>query len=357
MTSLPDPARPRLTQPARRVARGALRMLSAAAWRTLHPSAREPFVEAPRPTPLPRVHVETDDGWVLPLFRLDPAAGGRGEPVLLLHSVAGSAHAFRYGGEALAHALAAAGYTVFLATHRGDDDAQAPASGGSVRIADIARRDLPAALLHVGRLCGAPRVHLIGHGLGALLAMDLAATHRDEVASVTALAPPVALPRVASHARGLAVALGLLPAHWAVPVRSMARLGVPLIEGGQAPGERIRGQLAYTTEDVPLAVAEELLRWIDVGEPSLVPGVDLLASLAGARAPLHVLQGTADTLALPHGAAAVAGAWGGEVQVTSCEGYGHLDLLLARDVAHVVHAPLLAALGGHRDRCWDRSVA
>ncbi len=352
MTYLPDPVRPRLTQPARRMARGALRLLSAAAWRTLHPSTREPFVEAPRPTPLPRLHVETPDGWVLPLFRLDPAPGGAGDPILLVHSAAGSAHAFRYGSEGLAQALAAAGYTVFLATHRGDQDAQAPLRPTAVRLADVAALDLPEALMAVREATGAHAVHVGGFGLGAVLAMGLAARCRDEVASVTALAPPLCLPTPSTHARSVAVALGLLPAHWSVPLRSLARAGVPLIEGGVSPGDRLRGQLAYTTEDLPLSVAEELLDWVARGTPHLAPGVDFEASLADARAPLHVLQGSDDTLARPESAARAQAAWGGETTVTQVAGAGHLDLLLGRDVAADVHKPLIEWLVTHRDRAW-----
>jgi pimeloyl-ACP methyl ester carboxylesterase len=303
--------------------------------------------------------VETDDGWVLPLFRLDPAARDTAEPVLLVHSVAGSAHAFRYGGEALATALRDAGYRVFLATHRGDLDAVAPPGAGRVRLADLARRDLPAALQGVLAATGAQRVHVVGFGLGALLSLDLAATWRDEVASVTALAPPLRLPVARTHARALQLALGLLPAHWAVPVRSVARLGLPLIEGGDLPGERLRGQVAYNLEDVPVALAEELLGWFEAGEPSLVPGVDLLASLARGAAPLHLITGGDDALAPAAGAADALAAWGGEGHHTSVPELGHLDLLMGRASASQVHPPLLQWLDERRDDAWaeGRTVA
>lgn len=352
MTFLLDPQRPRLTQPARRAAATALRLVTAAAWRTLHPSAREPFVEAPRPPPLPRVHVETDDGWVLPVFRMDPAPGGSGEPVLLVHSIAGSADAFRYGNEALAHALCRAGFSVYLATHRGDRDAMAPVGGGAASVAHIATRDLPRALLEVLRHSGASSAHVLGFGLGALLAMELGARMVHEVASVTALAPPLRLPAVSTEARGVQLALQLLPSHWAVPLRTMARLGVPLIEGGPCPGERVRGTLAYATDDVPVAVAQELMSWIRSGRPEVIPHVDFEASLGAAKAPLHVMTGSADTVALPGSSEAAMAAWGAAADHTRIDDHGHLDLLLGREVAEQVHGPLVAWLSRHRARSW-----
>jgi len=352
MTLPLDRTRPRLTQPARRVASRALRLVTAAAWRTLHPSVREPFVEAPRPEPLPRLHVETHDGWSFPLFRVDPCPGGAGEPVILLHSLAGSPHAFRYGADSLAATLSAEGYAVYLACYRGDADAIRSVGAPAPSLDAVARIDLPAALQRVRAHAGAERVHLLGFGLGALLAMDLGARRPDHTATVTALAPPLRVPRVRSELRAAQLAMQLIPSSWRVPVRAMGRASLPLIEGERCRGDRLRGSLAYATDDVPVAMVQQLLEWVHEARPSLVRGVDLAACLAQGTAPLHVLVGTQDPVALPGSAAAAAASWGGRCTQHHVADHGHLDLLVGRRAPELVFDPVLGWLSEHRERSW-----
>ena len=288
---------------------------------------------------------------MFPLFRVPACPGGSGEPVLLLHGVAHSAQGFVYGSDNLATALASAGYEVFLATHRGDGEARGPGRVPAT-LDGVARIDLPAALASVRAATGASMVHVMGYGLGALLALDLGARCPDEVASVTALAPPLRVPAARTEMRAAQLALQLLPAHWSMPFRTLTRVALPLVEGEGCPGERLRGSMAYTTDDVPVAMVRQLLDWVDGGRPSLVEGVELEASLGRARAPLHVLVGASDTVALPASAAAAVAAWGGRATPHTVPGHGHLDLLYGHDVGEAVHERVITWLQPLRERSW-----
>ncbi len=352
MTSLPDRTRPRLTQPVRRASASALRLAGAAVWRTLHPALRERFLEAPRPAPLPRVHVESCDGWSVPLFRVPTVPGASGEPVLLLHTAACAAEALRYGADSLAHALSEAGFAVFLAAQRGDREASGP-DGAAPRFRDVVGEDLPAMLAAIREHTGAERVHVMGFGLGALLAMDLGARCPDEVASVSALAPPLRWPSWRSEARRLHLAARLAPPSWSLPLRAASRIGVPLVGSpGSAEGARLRGALAYTGEDVPVGMLAEMARWLAVGRVELVPGQELEAACRAARAPLHVVRGSEDAVCAAASLSAARVGWGGAVQVTEIPGYGHVDLVFGAQAAVDVFAPCVGWLAARRAVSW-----
>jgi len=110
--------------------------------------------------------------------------------------------------------------------------------------------------------------------------------------------------------------------------------------------------MAFTTDDVPIAMVRQILEWTTDGRPSVVSGVDLEACLAGARAPLHLIVGAADRVALPSSATIAAEAWGGTSDVCEVPGFGHLDLLYGHTVADDVHAPVLRWLAPRRRRSW-----
>ena len=78
LTPTTDRPRVRFARPlARRLARGAL----ASAWALRNP--REPLARRSERTPTEARWVSTEDGWELPLRRIVPRPGARGEPIVL----------------------------------------------------------------------------------------------------------------------------------------------------------------------------------------------------------------------------------------------------------------------------------
>ena len=214
----------------------------------------------------------------------------------MAHALGMSADHLRYGsGPTLAGALRRAGFTVYLWTHRGDAEAIPPdaRARSEVDFDRILERDLPAAVDRVCADADHPRLHLVGHGLGGQLAMCWAAGRPDALGAVVAIASPVRF-TAASLARRTARALSLLPARWRIPLRAAARLSTPFLDdAGLGPvagdlhsrGARVRGGLAYASEDLPVRLLSEVLDWHREG--SLVtgrrhrPGGDLLGRGGG----------------------------------------------------------------------------
>lgn len=286
------------------------------------------------------------------MFRLPVRPGGSGEPVLLLHTAACAAEALNYGADSLAHALVEAGYAVFLAAQRGDHEAVGP-DGAVPRLRDVVSQDLPAMVARLRADTGARRVHVAGFGLGALLAMDVGARCPDDIASVTALAPPLRFPSWRSEARRLHLAARLLPPTWSLPLRAVGQVGAPLVgQSGAGDGSRLRGAMAYAGADVPAAMVAEMARWLGLGRVELEPGRELEAACASARAPLHVVHGCDDVLCGEASVAAAQGAWGGHVRRSTVDGYGHVDLVFAKQAPADVFGPCLDWLEGLRSECW-----
>lgn len=366
-TFLPDSPRPRLTPPPRTLARALLRKAGAdllryaghATWRLRQPSERGAYLEAPPVPATTDCWYTAADGWRAPLRVI--ATAGAGEPVVLAHAAGLGVGALCAG--ALASSLARAGFRVYLLQHRGDRDAVAP-SGPTVGDFDaILERDLPAAIAAACADAGYPRVHWVGHGLGGQL--GLAAATRDErLATVTAIAAPVAPVRRASEARGAAAAARLLPADWALPLRWIARGTAPFLGPealgagwctGATPGARARGVAHYAVEDARLDLLAQLAAWQRDGAWTSRGGVlDYASTLATAAAPLHVIAGDDDPLCPWVAASAATAAWGGADRTeTRLSGYGHLDPLLANDAPTRAHDPLIAWLDARRRAAWE----
>lgn len=360
--NLPDRARPRLTQPPtrRRVARWA----TAAVWRALHPAAREPFVEQGAPLPVSRVHYRTEDGWQAPLFRLEPTASASGEPVLIAHGAGFGPDLFRYGTESLVGALRAAGFAPWLLTHRLDRDAfqEGPATSREARVEEVVSVDLPTALDTIAEHSGFPRVFVIGHGLGGVLALASAARRPEALAGVVALGAPLRLPEPSTQARASLLLSMML--HADLPLRALARMGVPFADevarplAVSSPPQRLRGALAWTTEDLSRPWMAAVRRWWRDGEPTLHDGlIEVASSLADATVPLMVVSGSQDPVC-PHAAAEVAlRTWGhGDTHALRVAG-SHLDLLLGHDAARAVHRPVTDWLDARRHAAWSEQRA
>jgi len=353
---LPDIYRPRLTQPARKTLSSLARLARSAAWRTLHPATRSRFLQADQPAPLTRIYYTAPDGWQAPLFHVPAAPGGAGEPVLLAHALGVGCDGFRYGtGATLASSLAKAGFAVYLLGHRGDRCAIAPHARAlaDATFDQILGRDLPTAVAAACEHSGFPRIHFAGHGLGGLLGMSWAARAPADLASVVAIGAPLRFERVPTELRRTARALSLLPAHWEVPTRALARLAAPLLDDGAGGGARTRGVLEYASEDLPIGLLRQLLAWQDRGAPTTVDGLfDYAASLVAADVPLLAIAGGEDTIAGPD---AFHPDWGHkDAAFRVVDGLGHLDLLLGESAAERIFDPVCSWLDARRRLAWER---
>ena len=104
---------------------------------------------------------------------------GQGEPILLLHGLTRNLEDWFRIGDAFARR-----YRVIALDDRGH--------GESSKFSDPARygNAMPEDVIHLLDHLGIRRAHLIGHSMGALIALDVAVRHPDRVASVAAIAPP-----------------------------------------------------------------------------------------------------------------------------------------------------------------------
>lgn len=294
------------------------------------------------------------------MFCVDACPGGSGEPVLLLHGLVLGPQSARYGGgDTLASSLAAAGFRVYCAAHRGDRDAF---GGTEVHLDGVLEHDLPAALAAIAEDTGFARAHVVGHGLGGQLAMMLAT--RADVASVTAIAAPVRFRTPRSQVLAAHRMLSLLPPHWHLPTQTLARLSSPWLDEsaslgdhvapGATPPERLRGALHHTSDDLALGILDQLGVWVE--ENSLTSrdgGLDYVEALVSATAPLHLVHAPGDRLGHAASPDAVIARWRGVVTRRDLpESLARLDCLLGEDAPEQVFTPVVSWLDEHRRRAW-----
>lgn len=338
---------------ARTAAEAALQL----AWRGLAPGAVGPFAERPAGLAIRRLYYTADDGWQAPLFRVAPADGPWGPPVVLAHGLGLNRHALDWSTGSLTQALADAGFDVFLLEHRGDRTGLAPPGARPWDFDDLAARDVPAAVDLVRDVTGARRVLWVGHGLGGQLGLaHVGLTRGDDVAALVTLAAPVRFPVAPSHARAAAWASVLLPAGASLPLRASAMLAAPAV-GGAEGGVR-RGVLLHGAEDIGGGLARQVLRWFGTGQFVDRHGrLDYLECSRGVRTPALSVCAAADPLCGP-AAAAILEVLGGPGEELVLEGdVGHLDLLLHPAVAGRVVPKVVEFLGRWSGPCEPGAVA
>lgn len=128
-----------------------------------------PTLATPIPTQCPMTEGIADVGTAR-LRHWD--TGGRGEVIVLLHPRSGSAESYPYQQPV----FAAAGYRVISYSRRGHHGS---APGGDVDIS-FAADDLLGLMRHLG----VERFHLVGNALGGYVALDVAISQPDRVASL-----------------------------------------------------------------------------------------------------------------------------------------------------------------------------
>jgi len=106
---------------------------------------------------------------------------GGGDPVVLLHGWGSTSFMWRFA----LRALAEKGYTVIAPDLRGFGDTDKPVSGYTkAQVAD----DVATLVTKLGL---GPKLHIVGHDVGGMVAYAFAAQHRDSVRSLTIVDVPL----------------------------------------------------------------------------------------------------------------------------------------------------------------------
>ena len=163
--------------------------------------------------------------------------------------------------------------------------------------------------------CGAGRAALVGHSMGALVALDCAARHPDRVSSI-ALAGAAA--RMAVHPDMIASAQG--DAVEAIAMVSLWGLGPAAAQGGApSPGQWMLGSVARLLERAaPGVLASDLSACDAYGDAT-----PLAARIA---CPALVLAGERDMMAPARGGRALAAAIPG-ARFEAIAGAGHMMMM------------------------------
>jgi pimeloyl-ACP methyl ester carboxylesterase len=127
----------------------------------------------------------TSDGVRATLYRYVPAAGASDRTLLLLPDVGMTRHAFDFDGRGLAPHLQRAGWEVYVVEWRGSGRSEVPFGG--YRLEDLLDSDAEAAFARA--TVERRRIAVGGVGLGATIALALAARHPEQVSQVVALQP------------------------------------------------------------------------------------------------------------------------------------------------------------------------
>ncbi|MCC6624100.1 MAG: alpha/beta fold hydrolase [Deltaproteobacteria bacterium] len=328
------------------------------------------------PIPYLEHTVQTPDGWRLTLYR-SPPRGPRslegGPPPVLLIPGAG-ANRFTFGvsaGRSLAAILNARGRDVWLAELRGARSARPDARSAAVSLCLKLDLDLPAILAHIREVTGQPRVDLVGHSLGGLLAMLTAGgPHAAEVGRVVTLAAPgtfrgfVGGDAPGPVLRGLARGVEALGARIdQIALAGLARVRGPIphlvsfqrhfLPGALDVVDR-RLYLDHAVEDMPGGDLAQVARWVREGRLVDRLGKDLEARFAAVDhpvlafasprdkvVPLALVEAGFRRLGSPDKTLVRVGRDAGHAR-----DYAHADVLLAPSAVVDVLEPLAAWLDG-----------
>jgi pimeloyl-ACP methyl ester carboxylesterase len=324
-----------------------------------------------RPLPAPdRLYYRSRDGWESPLLRFPASPGARGEPLLLAHGLGLGPSGFGISQEAsLVSAAHAAGYTVYLLAHRGDDGALPPRPDATFDFDDIVTYDIPAALSRICEASGDDRVLWLGHAMGGqLLYAHLALHGADRIAAGVVLCASVRFEAPRSQARLLAAASHLLPSSWPLPTRALHQALAPLTGeqlwqplGVDLDGPAARGLMFHSTADIHAGLLRQFSTWLSSG--SLCDRhdrLDYVAGMANTTAPLLVVSAEGDPVCPPRSARPAFDALSPERSswLQLDERWGHLDPLVGKRAPTALHPELFRWMERWRHRCiHDRAVS
>lgn len=310
--------------------------------------------------------LDAPDGWRLALTHHRCGKSSR-LPALLVPGAGMNSTLFEVGNASLVDALLAEGRDVWVLDPRGRGESSRPRLWGRHRrnwtLDDYVEIDLPAAVAGVLERSGAPALHLVGFGLGALSCYPYLAKRAREVRSMVSLAGPAFFSRQRERhlARPLTLLRGLrlrLGARLAAPL--LGRIDLPLLSSWQMldniDARDYRRALVNALEATSPREITQLADWIEHDRyQGLDDGASFRDALPSIETPLFFICGPRDPWAPPSMVEATREACSASksrILVASrpagCSvNYGHLDLLLGRSAARDIYPPLIAWLDEH----------
>ena len=285
-----------------------------------------PFVDLPPLTVA--VQLPTAGGPLAALRATPPAGTARHGIAVLVPGYTGSKEDFI----AVLGPLAEAGYVVVAIDQRGQNESAGPDDPDAYTLPQLAADLADVVHLAVNETDAdetdadetethteaetdpaAPRIHLMGHSFGGLVAREYALAHRDRIRSLTLLdSGPAAIPgRSAEQAKLLSAAAGFMTSAeiWTEMQKMAAAEGAPQHPD---PGVRTFLQRRFENNDTAMLVG--------MGT-SILSAADRTAELAAAGLPILVAAGVGDD------------AWPIELQKDMATRLG-TDLVLIEDAAH-----------------------
>lgn len=303
------------------------------------------LVQVPGPQPLAMVRKR------LPPERM-PLQGYRA-PVLLLHGFGQNRYAWHLSARSFVNYLAREGFDVFNLDLRGHGRSRHLGARAASAMDEYVREDLPAALAEVRTLTDTPRVFVIGHSLGGLVAFAAASEVCHSLAGIVAIGSPyhfgagstaltilARIVSVLSELGLLSTVQGRLPIRWIGRWMHLYRHAwdnprLPLPVRAWLPGafepSLLEEYLLRTFDTASVGTLVQLTRLAIHGSLRSADGtMDYSAQFEACDLPLLVIAGAHDRLAPP---ASVRPAY--ERSRSSDKNYrevpcGHADLLVGR---------------------------
>jgi len=307
----------------------------------------------------------THDGWHLALNEYRPPAGKKlKRPVICCHGLSGNHHGFDLGERiSMARTLAEQGHPTFLLDLRGAGCSEKGGPGADKPLdwilSDHYRYDAPAAVEKVRQLTGADRIHWVGHSMGGMIAYAfLQGELAQKIQRCVILASPAKF-HFYRPAHVLKPLLKLIPG---VPLRTLTQSVAPLFEWFR-PLQLVSGNInlapgvftlsAVNCQDqLPSSLLADFARFVKHGHYLDDDGRDMLEGMRNINTPTLFMVGEKDGTAGFKSVQSAYEACGSREKKFVGLGknfghqreYGHMTILVGRDVAEEVFPEIIAWL-------------
>jgi pimeloyl-ACP methyl ester carboxylesterase len=318
------------------------------------------------------VYIQTEDGAEVSLHH----HASPGPPVLLIHGISSNHRFWDLTPEhSFPRILGEAGFDPWLMDLRGHGSAVYTEAGTRQRygwsIDDYGRYDVPAAIAHIQEQTGHPRVAVVGHSMGGMVAAIYASIHGDDdLAALVTVGSPVAFPDGDFHSW-----MGKTVSRIAQTTRSVATPSIARFMAGWHTLPLHGEAILFTASNLPLHTRRLMLRHIvsptsrgefkqiqqmlQAGRLVSADGqTDHTAGLSKVDAPVLAIGGGGDFIVPPERVAPWSEVTGSEdvtvIMASESNGfvadYGHLDLALGPAAPREILQPIATWLNERRDR-------